>query len=129
MRTKQCSGCSEHLPLESFGSDKRASSGLRSSCRACTSARAREARGKATAARPAHDFRPEPTATRCPYCRKTLEPSAFGRSAASASGLQTYCKPCTKFLYPDTRQGRVRPGRYRRSQDDRPNDGQHENKP
>ncbi len=129
MRTKRCTNCDCALPLTEFGRDARATSGLQSQCRACRSARVQELRLKKAAARRTSDFAAIPAAKRCPYCSKTLPSSSYSRNAAANDGLQTYCKGCYNFLYPDTRVGRSRPGRYRRDQDDCPNDGQHENKP
>jgi hypothetical protein len=130
-RSKVCSNCRETLPLDSFGRDSRATSGLQSQCRGCRTARVAELRHKKRRETPSSQFNVSPTAKTCPYCTKSLPSASFNKNVASADGLQTYCRPCHNFLYPDTRTGRVRPGRWRKTQRwrDRPNDAQLDDKP
>ncbi len=123
MRVKRCSSCDQRLPLDHFGKDARATSGLQAQCRACKTRRVSELRAqkRAEAAIPHM-----PAAKACPSCGKTLPRGDFGRNAASTDGLQTYCRACYNARYPDTRTGRTRPGRYRKNQRWRefPEDGQ-----
>lgn len=101
MKDKQCRACGKIKALDRFSPDKRATGGVRGTCKPCTAHRAKWRRanpGRAVAAEKA-----------CSSCERVLPADQFTPDAATSTGLGSHCRDCREARYY---------GRYR---DRRPN--------
>lgn len=109
---KRCSRCQEQKPRGRFSSDRRTRDRLHSQCKECRAAAAREARRCGGLRQMAPQAPAEVTVRHkwCPRCELFKRSQDFYRRQASADGLQSYCKECSRDA------GRA----YRRAQGSQP---------
>jgi len=97
MKTKFCRDCGEERPLSAFTRNRNSSDGYAFYCREHARKRHQTSRDRRTGGPQRRHPRgltvPEGHKW-CPDCGEVRPLSAFGRNAASKSGVTSYCKPC-----------------------------------
>lgn len=93
---KTCNLCQVEKPLDEFIRGNRGGDGFRNQCRVCNLDRlriVREARRTKAAIEIA-----KAGGKACRKCRVTVPADQFGNRAASADGLDSWCRPCQRAL-------------------------------
>lgn len=101
---KTCSSCGKTLPLSAFGVNKASKDGLMPCCKECKAQQQREYRERMktattiqkSAGRPPKKVAENPETKHCPKCGRDLPRSAFHPKLEAKSGLQSYCKECSR---------------------------------
>ncbi len=91
--TKTCSRCKAEKILDAFSTNRAMTDGKNIYCRACLS-EADKARRKKMAESP----RPSVTEKKCVRCSTVKPASEYARNKSSTTGLQSYCKSCTRGI-------------------------------
>lgn len=109
--TKRCSKCSNDLPLNAFGKNSHETDGLQRWCKACRHEHAQDPTRRQRKVEydqyyragnlddwKAQQPRPDLTVKHCAKCGETKPRDEFGANKGSSSGLQTYCKVCSREI-------------------------------
>ena len=101
--TKLCYACEQRLPADAFLLRPTSTDCLSSECKACRTKKQAERRTKNTE----RMYVEPPDRKRCSKCKNTLDRKQFSVCRSEKSGLQPWCKACSKE-YREWRKSRQR---------------------
>ncbi len=95
---KYCISCKKYHSLDSFYKSKKAKDGLTIYCSECIKSEARKVYHKKKEKKEREAQVRQTKAKMCGYCHVVKEASEFNKSSKSYTGLQSYCRECTREL-------------------------------